>query len=145
MHELAIPAVRQALLGFGKPFVIENVESAVWDMVGPVRLCGSRFGLRVRRHRLFESNVTLLGSGCAHWWQDEDQPYLVRGRYSKPTVSGVCPVFGGQQLLGVTKAKEHALRCDAMGIDWMDWDELTQAIPPAYSLCVGAQLMSYLR
>jgi DNA (cytosine-5)-methyltransferase 1 len=33
----------------------------------------------------------------------------------------------------------------AMGIDWMEWDELTQAIPPAYTNFIGKQLMDYIR
>jgi DNA (cytosine-5)-methyltransferase 1 len=31
-----------------------------------------------------------------------------------------------------------------MGIDWMNRDELSQAIPPAYSEFIGAQLLAYL-
>jgi len=29
-----------------------------------------------------------------------------------------------------------------MGIDWMDWDEITQAIPPAYTEYIGKQLIA---
>jgi DNA (cytosine-5)-methyltransferase 1 len=32
-----------------------------------------------------------------------------------------------------------------MGIDWMTWDELREAIPPAYTEFVGAQLTAYLK
>lgn len=32
-----------------------------------------------------------------------------------------------------------------MGIDWMEWHELTQAIPPAYTEFIGKQLMLYLK
>jgi DNA (cytosine-5)-methyltransferase 1 len=28
-----------------------------------------------------------------------------------------------------------------MGIDWMTWDDLTQAIPPAYTEHIGHYLM----
>jgi hypothetical protein len=39
---------------------------------------------------------------------------------------------------------EFELRCAAMGIDWMDNDELSQAIPPAYTEWIGKQLMEAL-
>ena len=32
----------------------------------------------------------------------------------------------------------------AMGIDWMKWSDLTQAIPPAYSKYIGSVAMSHL-
>ena len=32
-----------------------------------------------------------------------------------------------------------------MGIDWMTWKELTQAIPPAYTEFIGKQLMEVLK
>lgn len=32
----------------------------------------------------------------------------------------------------------------AMGIDWMLWRELTQAIPPAYTQHIGEQLLDHL-
>jgi DNA (cytosine-5)-methyltransferase 1 len=34
---------------------------------------------------------------------------------------------------------------DAMGIDWMNRNELSQAIPPAYTEFIGKQLMEHLR
>ena len=37
----------------------------------------------------------------------------------------------------------YADRCrKAMGIDWMNRDELAQAVPPAYSEWIGKQLLS---
>jgi DNA (cytosine-5)-methyltransferase 1 len=32
-----------------------------------------------------------------------------------------------------------------MGIDWMNRDELAQAIPPAYTHYIGNRLMAYLQ
>jgi hypothetical protein len=33
---------------------------------------------------------------------------------------------------------------DAMGIDWMIWGELVEAIPPAYTQYLGNQAKDYL-
>lgn len=60
-----IDATRQALLETRKPGVIENVEGAPLrrDLV----LCGSMFGLDVRRHRVFELHgFTMPQPLCRH-------------------------------------------------------------------------------
>lgn len=137
-----VPRVRKALRATGKPYVIENVLDARAHMVRPVQLCGSSFGLRVRRHRLFESNVPIAGVPCDHGWQNASKVYTRRGHWSKPVPTGVCPVNGeSKQLLGVTTDEELALRRAAMGIDWMSWHPLTQAIPPVYTQLIGSQVL----
>ena len=51
--------VRDMLIRSGLPYIIENVEGA--PLRDPVMLCGTMFkGLRVIRHRLFETNFPLL-------------------------------------------------------------------------------------
>jgi DNA (cytosine-5)-methyltransferase 1 len=37
-----------------------------------------------------------------------------------------------------------AAAIDAMGIDWMTKDELNEAIPPAYTWWIGAQLYAHV-
>jgi DNA (cytosine-5)-methyltransferase 1 len=32
----------------------------------------------------------------------------------------------------------------ALGIDWMEWDELRESVPPAYTQFVGRQLLAHL-
>ena len=59
-----IPQTREALIASGVPYVIENVPGA--PLINPVQFCGSSFGLKARRHRLFESNYQLIGSVCDH-------------------------------------------------------------------------------
>lgn len=59
-----IPPIREALETTGRPYVIENVKDAVWDLRDPVMLCGCMFslstidtdGIRIHleRPRLFE-------------------------------------------------------------------------------------------
>ena len=127
-----IAATRDALEATGRPYVIENVPGA--PLNAAVTLCGTMFGLRVYRHRRFESNVLLF---------QPEHP-----KHEKSTWSG----------RGQTQRKAHYLAggfvcitgnvgsyCgDAMGIDWMTGAELSQAIPPAYTEHIGRQLMSYL-
>ena len=117
-----------------KIYIIENVVGA--PLRDPIMLCGSSFGLRVRRHRLFESNISLEFLPCAHWWQDQSRIFRVRNHGEKWT--GVCYVFGS----GGCKARDHWE--EAMGIDWMISYELTQAIPPAYTEYIGKQLLETL-
>lgn len=49
-----IDAVRDILTATGKPFVIENVMGAKAELINPIQLCGTMFGLPLSRHRLFE-------------------------------------------------------------------------------------------
>ncbi len=68
---LLIDETRALLEATGLPWIIENVAGARWAMRDPVTLCGTMFGLgaighELRRHRLFESNVSLFVPPCAH-------------------------------------------------------------------------------
>ena len=51
----------------------------------------------------------------------------------------------GAQAAGVGHAKGWRLAAEAMGIDWMRREELTQAIPPVYSRFVWRQLIEAWR
>jgi len=134
-HPDLIATVREALIKSGLPYVIENVEGA--PLLNPVLLCGSHFeGLRVKRHRLFESNLPLVGTTCQHERWPKDIPIFNRGwRYSR-----FVPVYG---MTGGGKRKD--LWGPAMGIDWMKPRELAQAIPPAYTEWIGHQLRQSLQ
>lgn len=64
-----ISYTRDLLRVTGLPYVIENVPGAPLD--DPVTVCGTGLGLRhdgfeLRRERLFESNVPLVGLACVH-------------------------------------------------------------------------------
>ena len=133
-----IPQTREALIASGKPYVIENVPGA--PLVNPVQFCGSSFGLKVRRHRLFESNVELVGSVCDH--NAQGKPVGVYGSLNDHA-QGVDKKTGRYIYGGVT-AKTIEEAHEAMGIDWMIWNELKEAIPPRYTYEIGKQLISML-
>jgi DNA (cytosine-5)-methyltransferase 1 len=135
-HQRLIGPVRELLEATGLPYVIENVDGAKADMIDPQRLCGSSFGLDVRRHRWFETNWPLTVPPCNHAWQTPRFDVYDHGkRYRACTV----PVFG----TGGGKAREHWSA--AMGVDWMTDAELAEAIPPAYTEYIGRQFTAYLR
>ena len=120
-----IPQTRKALVASGKPYIIENVPGA--PLIDPVQCCGSSWGLKVRRHRLFESNVKLVGSICKH--KEQGRPVGVYGSM-RDEIPG-----GGHTAKTIEQARE------AMGIDWMIWGELVEAIPPMYTWFLGTQVM----
>lgn len=120
--------VTQALKEWGGPYVIENVPGA--PMLNPAQLCGSSFGLGVRRHRLFDSNYLLMSSQCEH--EKQGRPIGVYGRPNDDIPAG------GRTARNLAEGRE------AMGIDWMRWDDLKEAIPPAFTEYLGTQLLQHL-
>lgn len=127
-----IGPTRELLKAAGRPYVIENVEQARPWLENPIRLCGSSFGLDVRRHRLFESSVPLLEKPCDHQWQTP--------RFA--------PATNRENLRSTVEVGVWRIPLDvqqrSMDIDWMALSELSQAIPPAYTEYVGAQLLGAL-
>lgn len=141
IHEHAdlIPATRNLLVRSGLPWIMENVPDSHIGAI--VILCGSQFGLhamgeldgvdrQLRRHRLFEASIGLLSPPCRH----QGEPVGVYGRGGPQTAERNRGYMGSR--------KE---RRDAMGIDWMQNDELSQSIPPAYTEYIGRQLLEHLR
>jgi len=120
-----IPQTRKGLIASNKIYVIENVPGA--PLINPVIMCGSSFGLKVRRHRHFESNIKLKGLICNHKFQGK--PVGIYGSM-RDEIPG-----GGHTAKTIEQARE------AMGIDWMIWGELVEAIPPAYTEHLGKQIM----
>lgn len=117
----------------GLPWVVENVEGRTVTMEGWwFTLCGSAFGLGVRRHRRFGSDLLMLAPGCQHNSQPPRYSVYDHGKWY---LSRTAPVYGN----GGGKAK--AQWSEAMGINWMDKNELAQAIPPAYTEWIGARLL----
>jgi DNA (cytosine-5)-methyltransferase 1 len=120
------------------PWIVENVVGAPMP-ADSVTYCGSSFGLAVRRHRLFASNVTLTAPPCEH----DDTPRYQSLEWAARKVGKLASVVGVQGALqGGTDTLE--LRRWAMGIDWLPNDRLTQAIPPAYTEHIGRQIIGAL-
>lgn len=133
-HPDLIPGTRELCQQSGLPYVIENIEGA--RLYNAAKLCGSAFGLDVRRHRYFESNIVLFSSVCRHSiWREAKYPTNFRpgGNVVK---SRVVQVYGNT-------AGSH-LWPAAMQIDWMSRDELMEAVPPSYTEYIGRQLMDAL-
>jgi DNA (cytosine-5)-methyltransferase 1 len=128
-----IPETRELLEASGLPYVIENVEQAREYLRDPVMLCGSAFGDDLERHRLFETNWPLMGAPCAHGRNDPEWPQATNRANKRRTVE-----VGAWRIPLADQQK-------AMGIDWMTLEELSQAIPPAYTELIGHQLMQQIR
>jgi DNA (cytosine-5)-methyltransferase 1 len=128
-HPDLIPATRAKLEEFGGPWIMENVVGA--PLRNPAIICGLSLGLKVKRHRLFESNLLLLTPPCPR----HDQNYFV--------------IFGQEvrsRRTGDAAGRKNKIAegRKAMGIDWMTRAELSEAIPPAYSELLAKQVMSFL-
>jgi DNA (cytosine-5)-methyltransferase 1 len=134
-HPDMIAETRRVLEQTGKSWVIENVKNS--PLRTQVILCGVSFGLQTARHRYFESSVLLLALPCAHY----SAKYTIGVYGSRPDGRRVS--YRHHRLGRIAKGIEEGR--DVMGIDWMDWGELTQAVPPAYTEFIGAQLLAVVR
>lgn len=126
--------IRHALTAWGGPYVIENVPGARKEMLDPITIHGGMFGLGVDRPRLFESNMFLFEQKARR----VDNPVGVYGKLDGRRIW--TRADGTEQR--AARTLDQARR--AMGIDWMDWDDLREAIPPAYTEFIGMQMMEYL-
>ena len=127
-----IGPTRELLKRSGRPYVIENVDQADAraELVNPIRLCGSSFGLDVRRHRLFEASWPMWSVPCDHGWQRPRFPGATNRTNLRATVE-----------VGVWRIPLETQRT-AMGIDWMGLPELSLAIPPAFTRYIGESFLT---
>lgn len=115
-HDNLIGLTRTALKSTGLPYVIENVPEA--PVRPDYRLCGTMFGLPIRRHRDFELNwgrLSAPAAKCGH--HATDMPFM---------------------------HKYERAYADAMGCGWMTSREARQAVPPLYALFIGELYFMYL-
>lgn len=141
MKHLAAPQpmlldpVRELLQQSGVPWIIENVPGApltvASDLFGGhgTILCGKSFGLRIIRHRLFETSFPVIRLDCTHTGEvfnphNEKTRQKFMARYGRQTV-------------------EIPWRAE-MGVPWMGRYEAREAIPPAYTAYLGRQFLAHL-
>ncbi len=137
-YQMLIGDIRERLQTTGKPYIIENVIGAKKHLQANLMLCGTMFDLPMERHRLFESNLFLYApmecnhkiahisiTGHSVWDSRLEGTQRKDGRSRPDSV----PVAIGKQ---------------AMGINWMNKNELAQAIPPAYTKYIGLQIIDAL-
>lgn len=133
-HPDLLAPIRDRLIAAGVPYVIENVEGA--PIRADVMLCGTMFGLNIRKHRWFETNIAILMApfSCGDH----------RNLYN--------PWKGGPGVRSADKFRE------AQGTPWIPAEggasrktavrtsgDCSDAIPPAYTEWIGHQLMAHLR
>ncbi|MGA5709811.1 DNA cytosine methyltransferase [Streptomyces cellulosae] len=108
---------REVMQATGRPWVMENVpETAAAGLLRPdYLLCGTQYGLNLRRHRVFETS----------WGGGGDL---------------MAPCWHRKGLLAFEHKGERAY-ADAMGCTWMTSLEARKAVPPAYTQWIAAQFL----
>jgi DNA (cytosine-5)-methyltransferase 1 len=137
-----IEPTREYLDEIGKPYVIENVEGS--PLEDPVLICATMFDPvpPIQRHRLFETNWDLQPPTwpCRHKMNGKDNfpggRSVDRTGHSRGLVRATMEI--GSWDIPLKDQQE------AMGIDWMTLEELSEAIPPAYTEFIGRQLLDIL-
>lgn len=124
---------RVALNATGLPWVMENVMEAPLDPARSITLCANTFGLRTYRHRRFEPSPGWTLVAPPHVAHRKPAP---NKRRRERWLAGDHASITGD--IGTYVGPE------AMGIDWMDGNGLSEAIPPAYTRWVGQQLIDFL-
>jgi DNA (cytosine-5)-methyltransferase 1 len=138
-----IDATRVLVEATGLPYMIENVVGA--PLRDPVQLCGTMLDppLEVQRHRLFETNWPLEPPTwpCRHLLNGPDRYPGGRSvaRTGKSTGLVRATIEIGSWDIPLAKQRE------AMGIDWMTLEELSESIPPAYTEFIGRQLFHRIK
>ena len=144
----SIPPIREALESTGRPYVIENVADAAWDMRDPITLCGCMFGLstidtdgieiHMQRPRLFESNVPISAPrACdhsAHEWVAGAYGEARRDKYEAKYVRRGGYVPPNKDVLKALMGVEHDVT----------WTGLFEGLPPAYTQHLGMQLAAHV-
>jgi len=153
-HPDLIDKTRKLLIETNKPYIIENVSGAKNLLINPIMLCGTMFGLQtrygsqLRRHRYFELSWGQVWTPpCNHNKASSIGVYGGGQNPSRKRLPATVEVYGHA---GGASTRDGLIqfgtqdRRDAMGIDWMTGEELSEAIPPAYTEYIGRHLIAIL-
>lgn len=113
-HPDLLAPTLEILADLDVPWVVENVPEA--PLRPDVMLCGSQFGLSVKRHRIFQNGN----------WSVPESDLLARCDH--------------RDLLPFMHKGERAY-ADAMGCTWMSNRQARQAIPPSYTHYLGRLML----
>lgn len=123
-----IGQTREVLERVCLPYVIENVEGARSLMSNPRTLCGTMFGMRTYRHRLFEFGWGLEFEPPEH--HEHVAPQAKMGRR----------LLSGEFYHAVGNFPDVALVREDMGMPWADRSGIAEAVPPAYTEFIGQHI-----
>lgn len=131
-----VDPVRQAIKATNTPYVLENVPGA--PMRPDVTLCGSMFGLSVRRHRIFELDGWFVWNPpvCNHdrWNTPHGRPWTVTG-----------DLHGTEQVYPHSAKPSKHDAAEIMGMPWVtNTRGIVEAIPPAYTQFFGSQFIEHV-
>lgn len=145
-YDRLIAATRAELEDIDGPYVIENVEDAKSELRNPLTLCGFEFNLTavdddgtklyLKRHRLFESNVLLMGAGGCSGHARSTQIAGVYGGARRDR-SEARDIRRG----GYVPPNPRVLSTLLGDVDWMTEKGMQLSIPPAYTQHLGTQLL----
>lgn len=130
-HLDLIAPIRERLQQTTTPWIIENVYGALAQLRSPVMLCGTMFGMNIWRHRWFEignADPFFLLPPCNH----DGHPILISGHGSR--------IINGKRNPRVPMP----IKSREIGIDWMNREEMSEAIPPTYSKFLAEQIEACL-
>lgn len=114
----------------GGVWVIENVPAS--PLKADITLCGGMFGLRTYRHRKFKASVPLTAP--------EHPKHVIRTATKQRRQR-----WDEGWHVSVTGDVGTYVGPEALGIDWMNGNGLSQAIPPSYTEYIGRQLIGVSR
>lgn len=135
-HVDLVAPTRELLLRSGRPYIIEQPNGKA-EIRKDVTLCGEMFGLKVLRHRNFETG----GWDADFRWKRDHVKHrgYVRGYRHGVWRDGPYVAAYGD---GGGKATVPEMQ-ESMGIPWTDVrEELTEALPPAYGEWFGRRFLA---
>ena len=150
-HPDLIGPVRDYMLEWGVPFVIENVERS--PLIDPVTLCGTMFDLEaddpasgrrlyLKRHRLFEAHGFELTKPRPCRCNELDRAGLICGGVyggARSDLREAREIRGGGYV-----PKSKATKAQLLGVNPDDFTVkgMYECIPPAYATWVGRSFLA---